>query len=259
MESGKLTAQPLSLSEFWQSPFRELLAYPHGDLESLDKRYQELKAQAVDAIYNFGPQSLKGFHLLGAGYCGLVFLAQWRGALIALKVRRLTAPRSSFDHEAAMLAIANQAGIGPHYLGHSQNFLRMGYLSGPSLFSWVQTRLAIKTWHHTLRLLLEQAYQLDQIGLDHGNLGCATEHVIISPQGPAIIDFSSASTQRRPANVTSLIQGLFIGSQIALALRAQALSPSITKAALIEQLRSYKHHPGHAQFDRLLHTLSNSE
>lgn len=251
MDSTGLTAVPVA--EILQSPHQRLLAYP-GDVVGCD-RISELADLGVTAIYDWGPKQIQSWHCLGLGYCGLVLLVQCQGQQIALKVRRTDASHASLAQEASMLTLANTQQVGPQLLGHSPNFLLMDYVMGQPLLAWLQgthswTRATLQSH---LTQLLWQAFQLDQVGLDHGNLRCVTAHSIVTSQGPVLLDFSSASTTRRPANVTTLTQGLFWGTTIAPLLVPHWFHPDIQPC--IERLRRYKHHPTTKSFQRLLDLL----
>ncbi|KAI9131694.1 serine/threonine protein kinase [Acaryochloris sp. CCMEE 5410] len=246
-----LTAVPLA--EILQSPQQRLLAYPDERVGC--DRISELSDLGITAIYDWGPKQIQGWHCLGLGYCGLVLLAQHQDQQIALKVRRADASRPSFAQEASMLTLANTHQVGPQLLGSSPNFLLMDHVVGQPLLVWLQSFQALThtTLQSQLTQLLWQAFQLDQASLDHGNLRCVTAHSIVTTQGPVLLDFSSASTTRRPANVTSLTQGLFWGTTVASLLVPHWFHPD--QQHCIERLRHYKHHPTSENFQRLLDLL----
>lgn len=243
-----LTSVPLN--QFLQLPQQSLLAYPQSQVSV--GRITELHTLGVTAINNMGPKQVKGWSCLGLGYCGLVLSVHYQGRTVALKVRRTDAPRPSFAHETAMLTLANTHQVGPQYLGSTENFLLMECVVGEPLLVWLATRptLDLSSIKNILIQLLQQAFQLDQAGLDHGNLRCVTQHAIVTSLQPTLLDFSSASTTRRPANVTSLTQGLFWGTKIAQVLVSQGFRPN--KPTGIAALRDYKHHPTKENFNQIL-------
>ncbi len=231
-----------SLEQFWHSSARQLLAYPSGDEVTLTHRWAELQTFGIDAIYAHGPEMLAGLNILGLGYCGVVLRVRHQGEdHRVLKIRREPAPQASLRMEADMLSKANTVDVGPRHIAHSDNFLLMDYIDGPLLVDWLQITHSAETVHRTVSQLIHQAYRLDQTGLDHGDLRCITAHALIRSQEPILIDFSKASLDRRSANVTTLVQGLFISTRI-----AQLLQPwfeHVRKSVLIDYLRSYKHQP----------------
>ena len=99
-----------------------------------------------------------------------------------------------------------------------------------------------------LRELLRKCRRLDEIGLDHGELSGAHSHVLVQLEPrpkPRIVDFESASTQRRPKNLTSICQYLFIR---ALSRQLAVILGAVDKGALISALRAYKEHMGEDEF-----------
>ena len=247
----------LSLEQFWQRPSRQLLAYPSGDANTLTRRWGELQALNLEFIESYGPETLAGLNVLGLGYCGVVLRVRHQGKLRVLKVLRAPAPQISLQKEATMLIRANAVGVGPKHITHSDHFLLMDYISGPMLVDWLQTLQSIESIQKVISQLIHQAYQLDQVGLDHGDLRCITAHALIQPAGPVLIDFSGASLNRRPANVTTLAQGLFISTHVANLLRPWF--PHVNKLDVIEHLRSYKLQPSSNHVSRLLKYLGLSE
>ena len=230
----------LSLEQFWHSPARRLLAYSTEDESVLTHRWQELQTYNLDAIYSYGPQTLAGLEILGLGYCGVVLKVRSRGHNRVLKIRRESASRTSLNTEANMLIRANTVDVGPQHIAHSDNFLLMDYVDGPMLVDWLQQTEAqsAEAICKVVAQLIHQAYRLDQLALDHGALRCITAHALVGATNPVLIDFSGASLDRRPANVTTLVQGLFISTQISQLL--QPWFPQVRKIDLIEQLRRYK-------------------
>jgi putative serine/threonine protein kinase len=199
--------------------------------------------------------------------------------IAALKIRRSDAPQATLRQEAAMLRLANQHHIGPRLLASTDDFLLMDYVDGLPLIPWLrsfstanlqtansqidgdpadreiaQDFLDFQTLiHQRLRQLLQQAFLLDQLGLDHGNLRCVTGHVLVTEEQAVLLDFSSASQTRRAANVTSLTQGLFWGTAIAPHLVPQWIAPNREQSILA--LRQYKHLPTQEHFETLLQQL----
>ncbi|WP_264326811.1 hypothetical protein [Romeriopsis navalis] len=243
----------VSLEQFLHSPARSLLTYPQSELAAA--RIDELQALGITKIYNYGAVRLQHWHCLGLGYFGLVLLVEYQGQLTALKVRRSDASRASFEQEAAMLRLANTKQIGPKLQGVSQDFLLMDYVAGPLFVNWLKADVIdnVQTVHDLVLNLLQQAFQLDQLGLDHGNLRCVTAHVIVSNNQPILLDFSSASTTRRPANITTLIQGLFWGTSLVPLLQQYGLQ--LDRETAIPLLRSYKQQPSAENFEQLLNQI----
>ena len=244
--------EPIDIATFCQSPQgQRILAYPSGN--GVETRWAELQTHPVQGVYDFGPKQTQGINILGLGYCGLVLLVQGGppAQTLALKIRRTHAPHSTLQAEGNALRLANSVGVGPQLVTCTDNFLLMQYVDGPRLVDWL--RRPPDQMRPTLRHLIEQAHRLDQLGLDHGALRCITDHALVPPHGPVLIDFSGASQTRRPANITTLLQGLFISTQI-----AELVAPHfahVTRDGLIHHLRDYKQSPSQDKVDALYRYL----
>lgn len=243
-------AVALDLEQFWQSPIRQLLAYPGGDETVLVRRWAELNTLGIETIYSYGSEALVGLRILGMGYCGVVLRVRHQGCDRVLKVRREPASQPSLATEAKMLVRANGVGVGPQYVAHTDNLLLMEYIVGPRLMDWLQCPRSVEIVREVVFQLIHQAYRLDQAGLDHGDLRCITAHGLVQDNAPVLIDFGGASVDRRPANVTTLVQGLFISTQIAKLLRPWF--SKVNKTELIEHLRCYKQQPSRLFLSQLL-------
>ena len=104
-----------------------------------------------------------------------------------------------------------------------------------------------------MKKILEDCYRLDVIGLDHGELSNISKHVVVGKSKTTVIDFESASTQRRVSNVTSATQAICIGSGISKIVRKIYRLPSKNK--LIKILRLYKQERSQQNFEKILAVL----
>lgn len=150
-------AKTVNLQEFWQSPARQLLAYPSGDESTLARRWSEFNAFGIVAIDSHGPETLAGLNILGVGYCGVILRVRHQGQDRVLKVRREPAPQASLQTEANMLVRANAVDVGPQYIAHSDNFLLMDYIDGPLLVDWLQSPQSAEVIYRAVFQLIHQA------------------------------------------------------------------------------------------------------
>ncbi len=126
-------------------------------------------------------------------------------------------------------------------MGGTADILAMELVEGLSLPAWLESlkgrgrRTRVRS---IVRLLLEQCLRMDTYGLDHGELSRAHKNVIVSNDNATILDFESASLTRRPSNLTSLAQYLFIGGSIAKKM-VRVLGP-VDRDELLKCLRNYK-------------------
>ncbi|MEM3011486.1 MAG: serine/threonine protein kinase [Candidatus Bathyarchaeia archaeon] len=235
-------------------PYSNVICYPKLDMQELRKRLEELKELGVEALMFCGEKKVFNVSVLGKGCVGIVVAALSKHGKTALKIRRIDADRSGMLHEAEMLKLANQVNVGPKLLAASENFLLMQYIEGKLLPEWIKTLKGKETKmriRSVLKNMLEQCWQLDKIGLDHGELSHAPKHILIDAHNkPYIVDFETASTKRKTANVTSLCQFLFLRSQTAKLIKRKFYEPQSDR--LIQTLKSYKQTPTKEKFYNIL-------
>jgi len=244
------------LERFFEEKYGKVLCYPMCDLTELKNRIDELNRLGVETLEFIGEKNVANMPVLGKGCVGIVVAAYTRRGKVALKIRRMDADRSEMQHEAEMLKKANTVKVGPKLLGVSENFLLMEFIKGPLLFNWISAlrgrgRGTKSRVRKVLRDILEQCWKLDQIGLDHGELSKAPKHIIIDEEGkPHIVDFETASINRRVSNVTSICQYLFIGSEVAKVIKTRL--SYIDRNVLIESLKKYKRRRSRRDFESIL-------
>ena len=236
------------------TPYAVLLDYPAGRTAQLEQRCRELRQLGIDDLLLAGPALAGGYPVLGLGYCGLVLLGQWQEKRVAIKLLRSDSTQPDLRREAAHLRRANLVGVGPQLFAASDNILVMEYLSGLNLADWLASPAPPQpSLKQLLRTLLQDAFTLDRAGVDHGALRCVAEHAIVGEQRATLLDFSQASLERRPANLTTLVPGLFWGTRLAEAIGRQLILPE--PQVIIPLLRHYKDHATSVSYNDLLARL----
>ena len=233
-------------------PYASVLCYPKASEAELESRLEELREHGVEAVEFTGDASAFNVPVLGKGFVGIVVTAHLDGQRAALKIRRVDADRTGLEHEAQMLAKANSVQVGPSLMGVSRNFLIMQLVDGWLLPEWLDVHKEKEQVRGVLGEVLEQCWRLDSIRLDHGELSKAPKHIIISKQHkPFLVDFETASVNRKPANVTSVCQFLFT-SHGAVAKAVAAVLGEVNRAEVIDSLRRYKNERKRESFDGVL-------
>lgn len=246
----------LPLDKLSQEPYSTIIGYPKATKKQIKTRIIELKKLGIQNVSFQGPSKIGSLNILGKGYVGIVILAKIKNKLVAVKIRRTDASRTNMKKEAKFLKIANNVGVGPLLIAKSRNFIIMEYLNGKKIGEWVnelKCKRDTKLLKSTMQKILKDCYSLDAISLDHGELSTISKHVVIGKSKTTIIDFESASTQRRVSNVTSATQAICIGSGISKTVRKIYKLPSKNK--IIEVLRSYKQEPSQQNFTKILEVL----
>ena len=158
--------------------------------------------------------------------------------------------------EAKLLQRVNSVNVGPKFFDYSKNFVIMEFVDGKKIGDWINSlkgRGSSKKLKSIVKEILENCFKLDQIGVDHGELNNISKHVIVGKNKSTLIDFESASTKRRPSNVTSITQAIFISSVISK--QVQKIYKITSKEKIIKFLRIYKQEQSQKNFDNLLKIL----
>ncbi|MEM3521477.1 MAG: RIO1 family regulatory kinase/ATPase [Candidatus Bathyarchaeia archaeon] len=235
----------------------KILTYPKNSKEEMLKRIEELKAFGIKAIKLSGPKKIDNLSILGKGCVGLLVITLIDNKEFALKIRRMDASRESLESEWHMQKIANLIGIGPKAYACSKNFLLMELIKGLHFPEWIKSlkgKSKKKALQKVVRKILMDCYKLDEIKLDHGELSRAPKHIIITNENePIIVDFESSSIHRKPSNLTSICQFLFIGSEVS---KSISKILRIDKSALIKALRNYKANRSQESFFKLMNVCN---
>ena len=242
----------LPLKGLSEEPYASIVCYPRCKYEELQSRLRELELQGVVAIEFTGKANAFNVPVLGKGYVGIVVAAQRYKQRIALKMRRVDADRTDLFHEARMLEIANSASVGPALVNVSKNFLLMELIEGSLLPAWLKENPEATIVRNVLHELLEQCWQLDLTGVDHGELSKAPKHIIVDTHlQPWIVDFETASNTRKPANVTAICQYLFMSLGPLPKTVAEILG-NRNRETMIRAIKDYKKERTQQNFDELV-------
>ncbi len=251
-----MTQSFISIKKFSDEPYSNVLGYPKTTAGQIKSRINELEKLKIKSISLTGPTTLGKLAILGKGHVGVVVLAKKGNKQVALKIRRTDSQRNEMKSEAKLLKMVNSVDVGPKMLIASKNFLVMEYLEGVKISEWADTMKGVgssKKVKKVIRNILESCYRLDHMGFDHGELSNISKHVIVGKTKSTLIDFESSSTKRRPSNVTSITQAIFIGSGIAKKIQKIYKNPS--KEKIIEALKQYKQEKTQENFDKLIKIL----
>lgn len=243
------------LSKLVEEPYSTILGYPEATRRELTTRITELRKLGIKGISFTGQAMLNSLNVLGKGYVGVVVLSKYKAREVALKIRRIDASRSEMDSETRLLRLANEIGVGPKLIANSKNFMVMEYLEGKKIIDWIgglKGKGSAAKLKSVIKKVLEDCYSLDKIHLDHGELSHIHKHVIVG-KSISIIDFESASVNRRVSNVTSATQSIFIGSGILKLVKKIIKEPQ--KGKLITSLRKYKNEQSRKNFEEVLQVL----
>jgi len=247
--------EEIPINKLVGTSYSRILTYPSSDPTEAKSRVRELSAAGVTALRFSGLTLIDGIPVLGKGCVGVVTQGILDGKPVALKIRRLDADRATMKDEGRLLRLANSVNVGPRLIAATKNFLAMELFRGVPLFKWAEnsgpSKMRVK---QVLSELLNACFRLDAIGLDHGELSHAPKNVLVSQTcKPCIVDFESASTVRRVANVTSILQ-YFLFGRISRSLHASRIF--LGKGNILKTLGRYKQERSVESFQRILEALN---
>ncbi|MCL2281087.1 MAG: serine/threonine protein kinase [Dehalococcoidia bacterium] len=235
----------LSVENLAQMPYSLVLCYPYTNSLEIMNRISELKELGVESVELTGNAFVStvpepSIPVTGKGHMGIVVVAHVGAKQLALKIRRIDSVRKNCFHEAEMLQKANKIGIGPKFVAATKNYLLSQYIDGDLLTDWLVNHQDKASFRMAINDVFEQCWRLDRAGLDHGELSKPAKHLIVDKQGkPFIVDFETASTTRKVANVTAVCQYLFIKNNAASRLVSEVLGEK-DRPHIVEMLRHYK-------------------
>ena len=240
----------------FRTPYIQILTYPKISLRQARSRLKQLERLGVDELVFEGHARIGRLGILGLGTVGIVVRARAGDRVCALKIRRTDANRPTMEEEVRVATLANRVGIGPEIYAHTKDMILMKLLESQEIVAWLKglhgkgRRGEVREMVHSL---LNQCRTLDIMGIDHGQLSNLRKHAVIAEGKPWIIDFESAGTKRKPRNVTTAAQYLFIGG---------ALSPLMRRTvglrspeALKELLGVYKRDLSDYSYSKILECL----
>lgn len=246
----------LSYPEFdlTTSDVLSLLCYPRFESQDYYDRLIELRSLGVEKIIFDGPCRLYGLKILGKGCVGIVVKVIISNKICALKIRRTDANRKTMENENIYLSIANSIGIGPKLLSSSKNFILMEYKNGLCIYDWFDYNAShVDKTKDIISSLFNQSFNLDCLGLDHGQLSNIKSHVIIENNfHPCIIDFETSSTVRNTKNLTSIVQAILFNNRI-----STKVNLNLNRLDVINRLREYKQKPSESTFKNILSLIDN--
>jgi len=191
--------------------FDKIICYPKFTEDEYKRRIEELKSLGIEDIIEEGKTLVYGKRILGKGTTALVVKAVFQANFVALKIRRTDSNRESMEKEAQILNLLKDTGIVPKVLAYSKNFIVMELVEGEKIDDFLN-----KADHNEIKRIIKRLLEiciiLDKMGIDHGDLNNASDHIIIG-NDIKIIDFESASINRRAQNLTSIVSYLFLSNK----------------------------------------------
>jgi putative serine/threonine protein kinase len=205
-----------------------------------------------------GSSKVGKYGIVGRGCVSIVVRARLESLddLVALKIRRVDADREDMKRDFELQTFANSLGVGPRALACSADLFAMELVDGVRMGVWFRNLRTRSPKRHTrmiIRSALEQCYLLDLNRLDHGELSNPTKHILIrsDTNQAVIIDYESASRERRVSNLTSVSQFLLMSSPQSKKLRTILGFARFSEGRFISLLREYKSKPNAETLEKI--------
>jgi HemK-related putative methylase len=153
---------------------------------------------------------------------------------VAIK-KSLTVHYNSLE-ETKFLRLLNKHGIGPKYISHTKNSLKMEYINGDRILEYIKKSSKNKIITIIDRIL-EQLYTMDKLKINKQELTNPYKHIIVRDHIPIMIDFERCQYTDKPKNITQFIQFLNSGKMIHI-LKEKGMT--INKEKLTSIAKNYK-------------------
>jgi putative serine/threonine protein kinase len=230
-----------------------IISYPNLSAKEYFDRLKEISSFGVTHFLPGGRTRIGKIIIAGKGCVSIVLKVRTEDKICAMKIRRTDANRYSMERESYLHKIANSADVGPRLFESSKNLITMELVDGLSLIDWIRNDdITADEARNLAESILEQCYRLDLEQIDHGQLSCLNHHIIVSNNNNTanVIDFESSSTTRKPSNVTTAAQSLFLSGGISF--RMNQLIKVTSKEKIIQLLKTYKRNPTRVNFDNIM-------
>ncbi len=205
-------------------------------------------------VCSFGDRDIGGFKVLGVGFRGVVVLGKLGKDLVAVKLPR-TDWQGSFRKEAEAQKLAYP--ISPKVIYYDDDVIVMEYVECPDIKDVLPTMLKDReTLAKLVEAVLRAGRELDERGIDHGELVRPWKHVKVCKDKVKILDYGSASLTRKVRNVSSLVSGLLLKPSEPAVNVAKVLN--VDKALVVEKLRLYKRTLSDESFEELISSIIRS-
>ncbi|HKW04862.1 MAG TPA: hypothetical protein VJN71_06130 [Nitrososphaerales archaeon] len=260
-ESSSSAPYLVRVSKLSKKEHGAVLCYPGTDLRTFGERVKQLKKLEVTNLVLEGESKIGKHGVLGKGCVSVVVRARKKNDpnIYALKIRRTDANRPSMKKDYDLQKLANSFSVGPKVVSATNDLFLMEYVDAIKIGKWfakLRTRTSKRYVRKLVRKILHQCFLLDMHSLDHGELSNPSKHILIRKQAEpevVIIDYESASTERRTSNLTSVAQFLFLnGTKIRRILGIKESENITRNSRLVKLLRGYKEDRSQESFEKIL-------
>ncbi len=197
-------------------------------------------------------KNIKNIHRFAKGHRGFVYVGQWKGRKIAVKVQRKdVAAQNRVNNEINIIKKLNKYKIGPKLLFYGKDWFAYEFVEGEySLDFFEKNKNNKKRIVKTIKSVFEQCYRLDLLGINKEEMHRPIKNLIITKKGPVFIDFERAHYTKDPKNVTQFVQFVISLSKTMLKGKIRVSVDNIIRLS-----RIYKHNINKNNYNDIINSI----
>jgi len=191
-----------------------LICYPSVNYECFKRRVQLLTLHGIKCVLNEGKVKLGNIRVLGKGHSAIIIkVVHDKYGVVALKLRRVDSKRDSLINECNLMRSARPISPVPYIC--CDDFIIMEFIDGVHIEDAIKYIKSCKEAIALIVKVLAASFWLDMAGIRHNELSLAGKHVMIEATGSVkIVDYESASFDKKPCNICSTFSWLIMRKRI---------------------------------------------
>jgi len=195
-----------------------------------------------DLLKQLNKKSIREIEYLTHGKRGNIFLGDYKGRKIAVKVKRKESlAMERMKNEVKWLNILNKKKIGPKLLFFGDDYLVYEFVEGDFILDFVNKNKRNKKLIKKLIIgVLKQCFEMDKLGINKEEMHRPIKHIVVDKKGKVtLLDFERCYKTKKPHNVTQF--GVFL-----------MRNGFVDEKKMIGLLKNYKKGINKDNFDRIL-------
>lgn len=151
--------------------------------------------------------NITDIHYFARGKRGLIYTGSSHGKKVAIKVSRPgSQAKGRIANEARWLRVVNRKMIGPRLLFAGPGLVVYVFVEG-QLLKELLKGASYSVLQRIFRSVLQQCFQLDQLGIQKEEMHRPQKHIILGKHGQVtLIDFERCYRKKNPHNVTQFVE-----------------------------------------------------
>jgi len=164
--------------------------------------FEDIFLYELSQPHFFGVSHLK---YLSKGKRGFIFTGTYKSKKVSIKVKNPSSQAMiAIENEAKFLQILNKKGIGPQYV-KSEDYLMYEYIDGMLFRDWLKGATK-KEIVDVLDEIERQCVIMDDLGINKFEMTRPLKNILITQDGPVLIDFERCRFSQRKKNVSQFLE-----------------------------------------------------